>query len=172
MRQTWVLILIIGACSTGVLSGQQSTAGLEVGPHFGFSFGGDSDEPIEERLGIQVLIPIAGPVSIGASLARFFTFPDVSDPAVTGSAWRTIVTVRVTPFGPASVASVGLGFTTARFHREDPGMPALTWWDTLGAAVVRVHAPFRRVRPFAELYVFGPDTYALSVLLGINVLVL
>jgi hypothetical protein len=163
-------MLVIAALFPGRAAGQATASGPEMGAHFGLSIGGDNDGLLEERVGMQILVPLVGPVAVAASVARFFRFPEVADAAVTGSGWRTIVTGRFQPLGRGSFLSFGAGLTAARFHREDPVDQAITWWETAATVMVGLEAPFRRLRPFAELYVFGRgDAFGASTLLGLNI---
>jgi hypothetical protein len=166
MRTICGLLLIVFFSPVSALA-QWSPVGTAVGAHIGFSVGGDADGLIEERLGIQVLIPVTGPVEFGISVARFFKFPDVAEPGVTGSGGRMFVIGRIRPLGRSSVLSIGGGFTLGRFRREDSGTDVISWWESAAAAMLGVEAPMSRLRPFAELYVIAPG--GASVLLGLNV---
>jgi hypothetical protein len=60
--------------------------------------------------------------------------------------------------------------TYARFWRSDLPDPSDGWSETLGVAVVAARPPWRRVRPFLDLYgLFGAGGAALSGAVGINV---
>lgn len=159
------LFLVVAALSPASAVSQWSASGAQVGIHFGFSAGGDHDGLVEERVGIQAVLPLVGPLEVAASAAKFFSFPEGVGSSVEGWGWRMFLIGRVRPLGRDSFLTVGAGLTTARLHREDAGSDPITWWETGGTAMLGAEAPFRRLRPFVELYLFG----GASALAGLSV---
>jgi len=138
-----------------------------VGAHFGVSVGAEDHVFVEERLGIQVLVPLDGPVELAASLAWFFEFPEVSDPNVTGRGRRAFFTARLRPLGHGSFLSLGGGLSAGWFKRRDPPDQEISWSETNIVAMFGFEAPFKRVRPFTEFYFLGVG--GVSALMGLNV---
>jgi hypothetical protein len=170
MRPGWTLRLVIAALVAAVVpapaGGQAVARAGELGLHVAASVGGDHDGLVEERIGVQGLLEVLPVLDLSASWARLFAFPEESAAGVTGSAWRATLTLRLRPLGPRSPVSVGGGVTYARFRRSD--LPD-GWSETLGVAAVAVRPPWRRVRPFLDLYgFFGGGSAALSAAVGIN----
>ena len=136
---------------------------VEIGAHFGFNFSNGEIE--HERVGLQTIVPILGPVELAPVFSYIYNFNFIDyiynffdDPTgrFTGSAWEGYLTARVRPFGRGSFWALGYGFTVAHASLSDRSS-GRSWSDTefTDLVVVALELPDWSIRPMVELYLIS-----------------
>lgn len=124
---------------------------IQVGGHYGFNF--SNGEVEDARLGLQALVPVLGPLELGATGSRYINFIDDPSGRLSGSAWQAHFMARIRPAGRGSFASLGYGAiminASVRDNVQGIELSDTEWFD---AIVIGLELPLSIVRPFGELY--------------------
>jgi hypothetical protein len=138
---------------------QSPSRSMKVGVHAAFDVSDGRVE--EERVGVQVHLPITGSVEFVPQFSYFLSLPG----------WRANFTARVRPRALGSLFTIGSGVSISQFDFgcAVPGCDASTA-EVIALAVIGLDVPQWSLGPFGELHlldILGGNVSA-TVMLGVK----